>query len=209
MTIWWLYVIVFGILFLGMGFIYLVLKLNQLSQDKSSPSSDLLRNLDQSPEKELEYIFNKEFREELRNRARLRFEKVIQENAMFLQQDLRLTASQLNQYMKDEISQTLKNEFSKYEQSINDAKQLAVESIQKTLAAIEDQRKTFTEQIKDEVSKDKERMIARFEDRMTDIINHYLLEAIGDQVDLDSQFEYIISDLENSKKDIIEDLKNG
>ena len=50
-----------------------------------------------------EHIFNDEFREELRNRGRLHFEKIIGENAMFLQQDLRLTTSQLNDYMKQEI----------------------------------------------------------------------------------------------------------
>jgi len=40
----------------------------------------------------------------LRNRGRLHFEKIIGENAMFLQQDLRLTTSQLNEYMKAEIT---------------------------------------------------------------------------------------------------------
>ncbi|HET6924572.1 MAG TPA: hypothetical protein VFH39_01965, partial [Candidatus Saccharimonadales bacterium] len=44
---------------------------------------------------DVEHIFNDEFREELRNRGRLHFEKIIGENAMFLQQDLRLTTSQL------------------------------------------------------------------------------------------------------------------
>ena len=209
MTIWWLVVIAFGVVCLGAGFIYLALLLNRIDKNRSDSGNKLLNALDQSPERDVEHIFNNEFREELRNRGRLHFEKVIGDNAMFLQQDLRLTTSELNQFMKEEISKTLKSEFSKYEQSINDAKQLAVESIQKTLAAIEEQRKTFTDQINDEVSKDKERMIARFEERMTDILNHYLLEAIGDQVDLESQLEYIINDLEANKQDIIEDLKNG
>ena len=65
---------------------------------------------------EVEHIFNDEFREELRNRGRLHFEKIIGENAMFLQQDLRLTTSQLNDYMKTEITRVLKEEFSKYEE---------------------------------------------------------------------------------------------
>lgn len=209
MTIWWLAVIAFGVICLGTGFIYLALKLNKIEKNRSDSGNKLLNALDQSPEKDVEHIFNNEFREELRNRGRLHFDKVIGDNAMFLQQDLRLTTSELNQFMKDEISKTLKSEFSKYEQSISDAKQLAVESIQKTLAAIEEQRKTFTNQINDEVNKDKERMIARFEERMTDILNHYLLEAVGDQVDLESQLEYIINDLEANKQGIIEDLKNG
>ena len=62
----------------------------------SSPkyANDLLT---QRAELDIENIFNDEFREELRNRGRLYFEKIIGENAMFLQQDLRLTTSQLNE----------------------------------------------------------------------------------------------------------------
>src|SRR5664280_2655563 len=60
-------------------------------------------DLGKAAEDDVEHIFNDTFREELRNRGRLHFEKIISENAMFLQQELRLTTSQLNEYMKDEI----------------------------------------------------------------------------------------------------------
>src|SRR5690349_2286391 len=62
--------------------------------------------LDQSAHDSVEHIFDDEFREELKNRGRLHFEKVIGENAMFLQQDLRQTTSQLNDYMRAEITRT-------------------------------------------------------------------------------------------------------
>src|SRR4051812_16630306 len=71
---------------------------------------------------DVEHIFNEDFREELRNRGRLHFEKVIGENASFLQQDLRETTAQLNEYMRAELTRTLQVEFKKYEQSIEDAK---------------------------------------------------------------------------------------
>ena len=91
----------------------------------------------------------------MRNRGRLHFEKIISENAMFLQQDLRLTTSQINEYMKSEITAKLKEEFGKYEQSIMDAKQMAIESIQKTNTAIEEQRKLLSEQVQQEILAEK------------------------------------------------------
>lgn len=160
-------------------------------------------------EQDVEHIFNDEFREELRNRGRLHFEKIIGENAMFLQQDLRLTTSQLNEYMKQEITRTLQEEFKKYEESITDAKQLAVDSIAKTQEAIEQQRQILGSQLQQEVSTEKARLIGRFEQNMADIINHYVLAAIGNQIDLSDQLEYILSDLEINKKAIIEDITNG
>ena len=160
-------------------------------------------------EKDVEHIFNNEFREELRNRGRLHFEKIIGENAMFLQQDLRLTTSQLNDYMKQEITRTLKDEFGKYEESIMDAKQLAIDSISKTQQAIEEQREILGKQLKDQVASEKLRLITHFEQNMAEIINHYVLAAIGDQIDLSDQLEYILNDLETNKKAILEDIQNG
>lgn len=158
---------------------------------------------------DVEHIFNDEFREELRNRARLHFEKIIDENAMFLQQDLRLTTSQLNDYMKDEISRTLREEFAKYEQSIMDAKQLAIESISKTQRAIEEQREILGKQLEEQVATEKKRLQDRFEKNMGEIVNHYIMTAIGDQIDLTDQLEYILGQMEQNKAEIIEDIKSG
>ena len=157
----------------------------------------------------VEHIFNDEFREELRNRGRLHFEKIIGENAMFLQQDLRLTTSQLNEYMKTEITRKLQEEFTKYEQSITDAKQLALDSINKTQEAIEQQREIMGQQIQAELATEKARIVQRFENNMADIVNHYVLAAIGDQIDLNDQLEYILADMEANKAAIIRDITDG
>lgn len=163
----------------------------------------------ETAEKDVEHIFNDTFREELRNRGRLHFEKIIGENAMFLQQDLRLTTSQLNDYMKAEITAKLKEEFAKYEQSITSAKELAVDAIEKTKEAVEEERETLTQQLRIDVEAEKHRQIKAFEENMADVINHYLLAAIGDQIDLNDQLEYILANFEANKKAIIEDINNG
>jgi len=165
--------------------------------------------LDETAIKDVEHIFNDEFREELRNRGRLHFEKVIGENAMFLQQDLRQTTTQLNDYMKAEITKTLQEEFKKYEQSITDAKQLALDSIEKTITTIEEQRVFLQKQLQGQYEEQKTQAIARFEREMANIINHYVLRAIGNQIDLTDQLEYILAELEANKKAIVEDLKSG
>lgn len=182
---------------------------NKKSKSKLKHQKDAKNAHPDETETYINRIFNDEFREELRNRGRLHFEKIIGENAMFLQQDLRLTTTQLNDYMKQEITKTLKEEFSKYEQSIADAKQLAIDSIAKTRAAIEEQREILGKQLQEQVATEKERILTHFEQNMAEIINHYVLAAIGNQIDLSDQLEYILGDLETNKKEIIEDIKNG
>lgn len=205
MTIWWLAVILGFIGAAGIGFIWLVVHVGGANKNDKNPVQSLL----EGSEQDVEHIFDEEFREELKNRGRLHFENIIGENAMFLQQDLRLTTSQLNEYMKTEITKKLKDEFEKYEQSIMDAKQLAIESIQKTNTAIDEQRALLGQQVQKEIVTEKQQLVQRFEQNMTDIINHYVLAAIGNQIDLNDQLEYILADLEANKDAIIQDITNG
>lgn len=191
---------------LGIGFIWLIVQIGRSGGKRHGNQPD---SLEEAAEQDVEHLFNEDFREELRNRGRLHFEKIIGENAMFLQQDLRLTTSELNEYMKTEITTKLQDEFKKYEESIMDAKQLAVESIQKTNSAIDEQRKVMSEQVQQEIMAEKQQIMQRFEQNMADIVNHYVLAAIGNQIDLNDQLEYILRDLETNKQAILEDIKSG
>jgi F0F1-type ATP synthase membrane subunit b/b' len=128
---------------------------------------------------------------------------------MFLQQDLRLTTSQINEHMKQEINKTLQEAFTKYEESIQDAKEVALDSIKKTQESVEQQRETMEKQLKEAIAQEKTRMIDRFEKNMADIVNHYVLDAVGGQITLDDQLEYILGELERNKKDMVKDIESG
>lgn len=206
MTSWW-YVFILGIMVAAaLALVYVVVHHGGGKGHKPKNSS---KSLEEGADNQAEHIFNDEFREELRNRGRLHFEKIIGENAMFLQQDLRLTTSQLNEYMKTEITRKLQEEFTKYEESIMDAKQLAVDSIEKTNQAVDEQRKMLGEQLTAQIAQEKAHLINRFEADMAKVVNHYILAAIGDQIDLSDQLGYIIGELEANKKEIIKDIAHG
>lgn len=201
-----LILIIGSILSATAAFIWVARKLNS-----HAPSGhvDTPRKLDDATRADVEHIFNDEFREELRNRGRLHFEKIIGENAMFLQQDLRETTAQLNDYMRSEITRTLQEEFKKYEQSITDAKQIALDSIDKTIATIEQQRAFLQQQLESQYRAQKDEIVGRLEKDMARIINHYVIHAIGSQIDLSDQLDYILAEIERNKKAIVEDIKRG
>ena len=202
--------ITLGLVVIIVIFIILIFKVNSINLGIGNKNTKAKGDpYDEQAEQATQAIFNDEFREELRNRGRLHFEKIIGENAMFLQQDLQLTTSQLNEYMKKEITAKLQEEFSKYEESITDAKNMAIDSINKTQDAIEQQRQLLSKQVQEQINKDKDRLITNFENNMAQVINHYVLEAIGNQIDLNDQLDFIISNLEANKKAIIEDIVDG
>ena len=188
-----------------LAFIWVAVNVSRGPKKKSRDNQDIAN----AAEDDVEHIFNNEFREELRNRGRLHFEKIISDNAMFLQQDLRLTASQINEFMKQEITKTLQETFSKYEESIMDAKQVALDTIKKTQDSVEEQRKIMGEQIREEIDKEKQRTIEQFDKNLAEIVNHYLIEAIGNQVSIDDQMDFILSELEKNKKHMLEDIKSS
>lgn len=205
MTFWGLLLVLSAILAGGSGFVWLAVQLSRLNKGGKS----LADSLQGAAEEDVDHIFNEEFREELRNRGRLHFEKILGENAMFLQQDLRLTTAQLNDYMKGEITKELKEAFANYQGAISDAKQLAVESIEKTKATIDEERQTLVAQLEKEIGEEKERRVKQFDERMAQVVNHYVLAAIGNQIDLNDQLEYILAEMEANKTALLEDIRSG
>lgn len=207
MNAWGLGLVIGALVSTALAFVWVAIKLGGTAPAKKKKSGK--EQVAEAAEEDIEHIFNDEFREELRNRGRLHFEKIIGENAMFLQQDLRLTTSQINEYMKQEITKTLQEEFAKYEQSIDDAKKLAIDSIQKTQTALEEERQVLRDKLQKEVDAERERLIKRFESNMGEIVNHYVLDAIGNEIDLSDQLEYILGELQANRDVIVEDIRSG
>lgn len=167
---------------------------------------ELAATYDKMMQDDVYHIFSKEFHEELRNKARLDFQRVINENAMFLQQDLRLTTSEINEYLKKEISAKLQEEFTAYQQSIKDVQQMAVESINNTVVASQQQQAELDERLKQEAEARKVRMVEEFENSMAEVVSHYILKTIGDQIDVKDQMPYIVREMQAQQDAMRKDM---
>ena len=154
-------------------------------------------------------VFDEDFRQDLKNRGRLHFETVLNDNAMFLKQDLDLTTSQIHEYLKEQINKSLNEEFKTYRETIEYAKTQAVDSIKKTQVVLEDQRKALSDEITKQFASEKKVLLDNFQDNMAEIINNYLLKAVGGHINLNDQLAAVISDLEANKKEISEDINEG
>lgn len=209
MNIYWLLFILVGTLSVVGGIFWIIYYLAKNGAAPNTHAPSIQQDFVAEYENGADHIFNDEFREELKNRGRLHFEKIINDNAMFLKQDLQLTASQLNEYMQESIKKVLKEEFHKYEESIQSAKDLAIESIEKTRTAIEEQRAILRKELEQQIAAEKKADLDKFEKNMAEVVNHYLLEALGSEIDLTSQLDYIMRHLEDNKEAIVEDMRSG
>lgn len=176
------------------------------SSDKSKTKEELAESYEALMQDNIYHIFTKEFHEELRNKARLDFQKVISENAMFLQQDLRLTTSEINEYLKKEMSGKLKEEFAAYQQSIKDVQQEAVDSINRTVSAAQEQQALLANKIQEDTEAQKAQIIAHFEANLAEIVSHYILKTVGNEIDLKDQIPYIVREMEAQKEAMRKDM---
>lgn len=207
---WWQLLIIGGFAVILVGFVLLGLQIRQLGSGtggKPKLDKDGKPILNDKALEESESLFNKEFHEELRNRGRLHFEEVVNENAMFLKQDLDMTIAQMNEYLKKEITGKLDQEFADYSKAMKEAQELAIASLQRSANAVEEQRQQMVAALQKDTADREAMLIKAYEENMAKIVEHYILQALGDQFDLKSQLPFIISQMEANKDKIVEDMK--
>jgi hypothetical protein len=213
MNIWWLSFILGDLVAAFLGFIWVVVKINGLQADgsggdkgKKKSISELDKDYSNLAEEDVDHLFNKEFREELRNRGRLRFEKIIDDNAMFLKQDLDMTISQLNEYMKQQISAKLDSEFAAYSKAMKEAQEITLDVLQKTADELDQQRQELSDAMKKSVTLSEANMLKNFETNMAQVVEHYVMQSLGEQFDMRAQLPYIMKQMEDHKQEMLEDM---
>lgn len=227
-----------------------------------------------------EHFFDEYFREELRNRGRWYFEKIINENGSLFKEDLDATVdqidielkehvtkqldaaiAQINADLKAHVTQQIDTQFAEYSQTMKAAQDTALAAMTQSAEALQTQHKQLSESLQKHIAdqgailhsayqesraqvatmKDSQRvalewlkssvqtmqeqyqqlgavlqknvadqqamLVDAFEANMAQIIEHYLLGALGDQYDLKAQVPAIIKQLEANKQAIVDDMK--
>lgn len=214
MTIWWLLFILGCLIGMLAAFVWTVLTLNRLRLNASAapaqtvtPAEDPHALVMARVEQEIAQLFSTEFREQLREHGRERFDKIIDENALFLKQDLDMIAKELNDYMRAQMNAKLDTQFGTYGQAMKAAQDMALATLQKTAEDIEVQRQQLATALQRGSGQREAALLKVYEDNMAKIVEHYVLQALGDQFDLKAQLPYIIAQMEANKAKIVEDMR--
>lgn len=152
-------------------------------------------------------LFDEEFRTKLRERGVLRFERTLDQHAAFLQQDLRKISDEVSEHIKQQVEDILKEEFTDQKQSIANAQAHMTEAFNKVDRAITEYQKTMSEQLKAELTAEKNRRLERFTENMAEVVNHHVQQTLGTHMEVGEQVEFILKNLEDNKTAIIEDIK--
>lgn len=88
-----------------------------------------------------------------------------------------------------------------------DAQTKALDSLTRSAQALEEQHQQMSEKLAKTVADQETMLVNVFEENMAQIIEHYLLGALGDQFDMKAQLPLIIGQMEENKQTIVDDMK--
>lgn len=91
--------------------------------------------------------------------------------------------------------------------AMKDEQAAALQTIKDSAKALEAQYQNIGETLQQHVSEQQERILATFQDNMAQVVEHYLLGALGDQYDLKAQLPSIIKQMEANKQAMMDDMK--
>jgi len=123
-----------------------------------------------------------------------------------LEQSVSDGVDKLAAHVNDVAADSVAQEFDKYQASLRALNNQTVEQFAKIQTDLETQRTELLKQLQDEVLLERERRLAKFNDRINDVVSSYLAETLGNRVDLGSQMPYIFEQLEKHKSDIKRDI---
>ena len=90
---------------------------------------------------------------------------------------------------------------------LQQAHDTAIKSLMASVQALEQQHQQLGAQLQKNVTDQEVMLVDAFEQNMAQIIEHYLLGALGDQYDLKAQLPSIIKQMQDNKQAIADDMK--
>lgn len=89
---------------------------------------------------------------------------------------------------------------------LHESQEKALESITATAASLEEQHQRLGELVEKNIDGQKAVLVKAFDENMASVIEHYLLEALGEQYGLKSQLPAIIKQMEANKQAMVDDI---
>ena len=123
-----------------------------------------------------------------------------------LQKSLNNGVDQVSANINDSLSTSLSAEFEKYQVSLSALRDQSIEQFAHLQQELDHRRTELMEHLEREVAAEHAQRVDAFNAKLGDVVASYIVESLGNNVDLGAQTSYIISVLEQHKDDIKRDL---
>ncbi|HSH31643.1 MAG TPA: hypothetical protein VK963_03185, partial [Candidatus Saccharimonadales bacterium] len=123
--------------------------------------------------------------------------------------DLAETSGRINHQLEALSTKVITEQLGEYQKTLVEMRQTAIASVGQIQAAIEEQRARLEQDINQDLEAQKQRLVAKLDQKIGDIVAAYMVEALGSQVDLGAQSQYLFKTLEANKAELKQDILSG
>lgn len=132
--------------------------------------------------------------------------KVSNEAGIRFKESLDNAVDGLSVKISDMANNSLAGEFEKYQVSLQALRDQSIQEFSKLQGELDSRRIQLTEHLDRVIQQEGEKRLAALDERMNDVISSYLIESLGNQVDLGAQSAYIFETLHKHKDEIKRDI---
>ncbi len=154
-------------------------------------------------------VLGDEQRERLIKQAAAEFEAVVQDGTKQFRADLAATSNLLSEQVKRMTTTIITEELENYRHSLEELRKQALEVMAGVQAAVEEQRKALASGLETEMKAERERLSLQLDTKLADIVSSYVLEVLGNKVDMGAQGAYLFETLEAHKEELKRELSDG
>lgn len=136
--------------------------------------------------------------------------KVLEEaqaNALQSLKDNAQSLGEQHQQLVESLRKNIADQEAMLIKAMRDAQEQALQSLTRSAEALEEQRQQLSSSMQENIKNQERLMIEAFEHNMAHIVEGYLTEAIRDKYDISMQLPAIITQLNASKQEIVDDMK--
>lgn len=146
---------------------------------------------------------------ELEKKGAASVASALEEVGTVFSRDLATTTLKITQQMEAGASQLIEQELGQYRETLANLRESATAAFGQINDAIDKQKATLTADLEAEIQKQKETMIIKFEAKISDVVSAYLVESLGNDVDLGAQSQYLFKMLEEHKDELKKEIMGG
>ena len=154
-----------------------------------------------APHHQTETALPKELKQQLIEESEEEYRKILEHSTARLNKELDETIERINSSVKKMSADIVTKELSSYEHLFEQYKENAVKEFDGTKDQAAQYQSELKAKLNAEMQQEKDRLLALIDNKLSDAVMAFLLEAMQHEVDLGAQSDYLLKLLEEHKEE--------
>lgn len=145
---------------------------------------------------------SQEMKDKLIAQASDKFSHILNRSAEQLDHELNATAERINSTVKKLAANVITKELEGFQAIFKEYQQKAAQELEETKTKTEQYEAELKVKVEQEAEAERQRMLDIIDTKMADVVMSFLLESLGHEIDLGSQNDYLLKQLDTHKDEL-------